>query len=377
MNQTKSLRIVHCFRSPVGGIFRHVRDLAAIQAAAGHKVGILCDSSTGGELEDALFDQILPDLELGLVRIPMRRAITPGDLVTLVSTFSEIKKLKPDVLHAHGAKGGSYARMIGSLLRVSGNRVARLYCPHGGTIHYDAGTAKGKLFFSLERFLERMTDRLIFVSEYERDGYREKVGEPRCPTSLVYNGLTPAEFEKTGTERGAADFLYIGMMRDLKGPDLFLQAIATLNQNASRPVKAHFVGDGPDKSNYLEQIDRLGISEFVTVHDPMPAREAFRKAKRVVVPSRAESMPYIVLEAIAAGKPVIATRVGGIPEIFDTEADKLVEPGNAEALAAAMRAAIENPEKPAITAKRTKMLEKRFSVSVMAADVYDAYLKCF
>lgn len=377
MTNTKSLRIVHCFRSPVGGIFRHVRDLAAEQSAAGHKVGILCDSSTGGALEDELFEQIMPTLELGLARIPMRRAITPGDVATLFTTFSKIKKLKPDVLHSHGAKGGSYARIIGSLLRVSGNRVARLYCPHGGTIHYDASTLKGKLFFSLERFLERMTDRLIFVSEYERSGYREKVGEPICPSSLVYNGLTPAEFKKTKLNRSAADFLYIGMMRDLKGPDLFLRAIAMLNQVTDRPVTAHFVGDGPDKPRYNVLIEELGISEFVTIHDPMPAREAFVKSRVVVIPSRAESMPYIVLEAIAAGKPVIATRVGGIPEIFVDEIDRLVEPGNAEALAAAMRRAIEEPEKPGITAKRTEMLKKRFSVSVMAHDVNEAYLKCF
>lgn len=377
MTQTKSLRIVHCFRSPVGGIFRHVRDLAANQSAAGHKVGILCDSSTGGALEDELFDQIMPTLELGLVRIPMRRAITPGDIVTLVSTFSEIKKLKPDVLHAHGSKGGSYARTIGSLLRVSGNRVARLYCPHGGTIHYDASALKGKLFFSLERFLERMTDRLIFVSEYERNGYREKVGEPRCPASLIYNGLTPMEFEKTVIDRSPANFLYIGMMRDLKGPDLFLRAIAKLNQDADRPVTAHFVGDGPDKPKYRTLVDELRIGKVVTIHDPMPAREAFKKSRIVVIPSRAESMPYIVLEAIAAGKPVVATRVGGIPEIFGDEADKLVEPDNADALASAMRTAIEHPEKPQIAAKRTEKLKKRFSVSVMADDVYEAYLKCF
>ena len=67
MNQTRSLRIVHCFRSPVGGIFRHVRDLVSEQKKAGHKVGILCDSSTGGTFEEALFDQVKPDLDLGLV----------------------------------------------------------------------------------------------------------------------------------------------------------------------------------------------------------------------------------------------------------------------------------------------------------------------
>ena len=98
------LRIVHCFRSPVGGIFRHVRDLVIAQAEAGHEVGILCDSSTGGEHEDRLFEQIQPQLALGLMRIPMRRAIGPGDLVALWRSFLHLRRLKPDILHSHGSR---------------------------------------------------------------------------------------------------------------------------------------------------------------------------------------------------------------------------------------------------------------------------------
>ena len=157
----KPLKIVHCFRSPVGGIFRHVRDLVDQQSAAGHEVGILCDSSTGGEFEDKLFEALAPKLTLGIKRIPMRRSIAPSDLFTVWNAFKEIKKIQPDVLHSHGAKGGAYARIIGSLLRVSGNCVARLYCPHGGSIHYDSKSFKGRVFFTLERFFERMTDRLV------------------------------------------------------------------------------------------------------------------------------------------------------------------------------------------------------------------------
>ena len=142
-----------------------------------------------------------------------------------------------------------------------------------------------------------------------------------------------------------ADFLYIGMMRDLKGPDLFLEAIAKLAKGKPQ-VKAHFVGDGPDKAEYINQIDRLGLKQNITVHDAMPARKAFALAKCVVVPSRAESMPYIVLEAIAAGRPVICTNVGGIPEILNPEPDRLVAPGDSDALAEAMAAMIGNLDAP-------------------------------
>lgn len=369
------LKIIHCFRSPVGGIFRHVRDLVNAHHDKGHQLGIFCNSLTGSEHEERLFEEIKPKLALGLTRIPMRRSITPGDLVALWRSYRHFKELQPDILHSHGAKGGAYARVIGSLLRVSGTRVARLYCPHGGSIHYDAGSMKGKLFFGLERAMERMSDRLIFVSKYELDGYREKVGEPRCPVSLVYNGLGEAEFETVETADNAADFLYIGMMRDLKGPDVFLEAIRTLVRTGE-DVSAQFVGDGPDKAKYIGMIARYGLEGHVSIHDAMPARIAFTKARIVVVPSRAESMPYIVLEAIAAGKPVICARVGGIPEIMDTEIEALVPPGDADALASAMAGMLANPQADGEAAARQKRLRERFSVETMARDVMAVYRAC-
>lgn len=376
MSSQDRLRIVHCFRSPVGGIFRHVRDLVAAQKAAGHAVGILCDSSTGGEFEERLFETILPDLELGLIRIPMRRAVTPGDLVVLSRVLGEIKRLQPDVLHAHGAKGGAYARVVGSLLRVSGLRVARLYCPHGGSIHYDAATLQGRIYFRFERFLESMTDRLIFVSQYEADGYATKVSKPRCPVTLVPNGLRPEEFEPVEHPGDAADFLYIGMMRDLKGPDVFLKAVAILRDRHGRTVRAHFVGDGPDKARYETMIAEFGLAGQIEVHGAMPAREAFAMARILVVPSRAESMPYIVLEAIGAGMPLIATRVGGIPEIFASEADRLVEPGNADALCAAMLDALDDGERTERASRMRDQVAGRFTVARMASEIEGAYRAC-
>ena len=105
----RKLRIVHCFRSPVGGIFRHVRDLTAAQVAAGHSVGIVCDSTTGGEYEEQLFRDMQHMLALGVHRTPMQRHIGPGDLVSAWRSFSIIKGLQPDIIHGHGAKGGVYA----------------------------------------------------------------------------------------------------------------------------------------------------------------------------------------------------------------------------------------------------------------------------
>lgn len=373
MADSSPLRIVHCFRSPVGGIFRHVRDLIEVQASQGHQVGILCDSNTGGEYEDELFQSISHNLSLGLHRIPMQRKIGPADIAALWKAYKGIKRLKPDILHSHGAKGGAYARIIGFILGITGSKVARLYCPHGGSIHFDAKSLQGRVYFMLEKLLERSTDRLIFVSNYEKQGYFDKIGHPRCPYNIIYNGLKDDEFLPVEADKDAADYLYIGMMRDLKGPDLFIDALPKVEQILGRKISAHMVGDGPDTNSYVQAVKDLSLDDRVKFHPPMPAREAFAKARIVVVPSRAESLPYIVLETLAAAKPLVVTNVGGIGEIFQGNIDKLVKPDNADALASAMAALISNKDADKAALQQSRELRGKFSAGLMAEGVGKAY----
>jgi glycosyltransferase involved in cell wall biosynthesis len=371
---SRKLRIVHCFRSPVGGIFRHVRDLTAAQVAAGHSVGIVCDSTTGGDFEEKLFADMKSMLALGIHRTPMQRHIGPGDFISAWRSYRIVKKLQPDILHGHGSKGGVYARLFGSLLRVFRYRVARLYSPHGGSLHYDEGTFTGRVFFTLEALMSRFTDHLLFVAEYERSTYRKKVGEPPVPNSVVYNGLREEEFDAVSSAADAADFLYIGMMRDLKGPDLFIDALAMAEARLDRPLRAVMVGDGDDLLAYKEQVKRLGLADRVTFHSPMTARKAFALAHVIVVPSRAEAMPYIVLEALAAGMPMIASAVGGIPEIFGPGAPALVEPDAAQ-IAETMEAAMRDLPAYRALMPSGETLKARFSATVMARDIEGAYLQ--
>ncbi|MEM9332570.1 MAG: glycosyltransferase [Pseudomonadota bacterium] len=367
------MKIVHFFRSPVGGIFRHVRDLLAEQSAAGHQVGIICDANTGGDYENQLFEQIQPQLNLGLHRISMARSISPLDIATLFKARALISELSPDVVHCHSAKAGIHGRIAARYSSSPSNPIKAFYCPHGGAMHYDAGSLKGKVFFTAERFMERFTARLVFVSEYERNAYHEKVGKPRCPEAIVYNGLATEEFEPVAPLDEAKDFMYIGMMRDLKGPDLFLEALGKLQARREKKITAMFVGDGPDKDKYLHQIKNLGLVDCVSVYPAMPAREAFSMAKVIVVPSRAESMPYLVLEAIAAQMPIVATCVGGIPEIFQDRSEDLVPPGDAGALAEKMLSTLEDETRETRARTFAEQLKTRFSLPVMAESVETIY----
>jgi len=368
------LRIVHCFRAPVGGVFRHVVDLVRAQSAAGHAVGVICDSITGGAFEEKILASLVPHLALGLKRHPMRRQISPSDIAATLRLVRQVRATYPDVLHAHGAKGGAYARIIGTLLRASGSRVARIYSPHGGSLHYDTRSLAGRVYFAAERVLGRMTDAFVFVSRYEADIYAAKVGTPRRPFSIVRNGLRPEEFDPVTPGADARDFVFVGELRDLKGTDILIEALALLRDGSGPTPTAAIVGDGPDKPRYQAMVKGRGLADGVRFFDRMPARQAFALGRAIVVPSRAESMPYIVLEAVAAGVPLIGTRVGGIPEIVGTQADRLVAPGDAAALAEAMRRSIAEPAEVRGAAMALRdSIRPVFSIDAMTRSIMAVY----
>ncbi|WP_160005838.1 glycosyltransferase family 4 protein [Rhizobium sp. 18055] len=373
MSEQRPLRIIHCFRSPVGGIFRHVRDLVIEHSKAGHEVGILCDSTTGGEHEDALFDDIRPYLALGLTRVPIRRSVSFSDIGVLWDAYKKIKSLRPDVLHGHGAKGGVLARLAGSALRVNRYCVARLYTAHGGSLHYSRSSLLGQFVLRMERLLEYLTDALVFICEYERDTYAKRIGHPRTQTRLIYNGISERDFELVPTRSDAVHFIYIGMLRDLKGPDLFVDAFAKTERLVGRPLSALMIGDGPDRDRYRDMMIERGLGKRIGMLPSMRVQQAFSMSQNLVVPSRAEAMPYIVLEGLGAGKTIIATRVGGIPEALGKDSLALVAPDNSDDLARVMADAIRIPGWHDKAMPSIEQVRSVFSASVMAKDVLKLY----
>ena len=367
------LRIVHIVRAPIGGIFRHIVDLATAQSDAGHAVGIICNSLEGGAFEDEMIASVAPRLALGAARFAMRRQVSPSDLRAARDLLRHVGALAPDVVHGHGSKGGVYGRLIGSWLARK-RPVARIYSPHGGSLHYRETSIEGRVYFAAERLLGRMTDALIHVSAYEAETYRRKVGIPRCEAFIIRNGLRPDEYVPVAPNADARDLLFLGMIRSLKGIDVFLQAIALLRHEHGRVVTAHVIGQTDEMVRYVGLARSFGIGEQVAFHLPKPTREAFAMTRALVVPSRAESMPYVVLEAIAAALPIVATRVGGVPEIFGPYADQLVAPGDAAALAVAIDRMLADPAQAARdAAARREWLLPRFHIDVMQEQVGEVY----
>jgi glycosyltransferase involved in cell wall biosynthesis len=238
------------------------------------------------------------------------------------------------VVHGHGAKGGAFAR-----LAARGHPAIRAYTPHGGSL----GTVNSAFYNLLERLLISRTDLLLFESSFIAELFRRKLGKSRAIMRVVHNGLAASEFIETTLDPNATDILFIGELRPVKGIDVLIDALSDLRRSGM-PLTATIVGDGGSRDALQAQAQRLGLSEAIMFRAPVPARQAFPLGRLMIVPSRRESLPYIVLEAAAAGVPMIATKVGGIPEIFGPQADLLIPAADSAALAQAIGHAVKNPE---------------------------------
>ena len=334
--------IIHCFRAPLGGLFRHVCDLVREQAALGHKVGIVCDASSGGRAAEQTLAKIAGSCALGVHRTPMSRGVGPRDLLATRFVRRLVHDLGGvDILHGHGAKGGAYARLACRKLKRKGLAKRALYTPHGGSLHYSPESLKGRIYLALERRLAALSDGLIFESGYSSTLFEAKVGTPPCPTRIIPNGLRKSDFYDITLANEATDFLFIGELRRLKGVDVLLEALAQVR--AARHVDATIIGTGPDEREFKDMAKSLGVDDCVSFPGYVPADLAFVRGRCLVVPSRAESFPYIVLEAAALKMPTILSDVGGIPEICGGLDMELLEPGNADALARAMTSFLDDP----------------------------------
>jgi glycosyltransferase involved in cell wall biosynthesis len=362
----RPLKVLHVLRSPVGGLFRHVIDLAQAQAARGHQVGIVADLSTGGARAQAAFAALEPELALGLTRVPMSRHIGASDLSAQRHVAERARAAGVDVLHGHGAKGGAYARLAST-------GAVRAYTPHGGSLHYNRGSPAGLFYLTLEQVLMARTELFLFESSFGRDAFTAKIGTPRAPVHVVHNGVRTQEFAEVTPNGDATDIVFIGELRVLKGVDVLLDAIALLAREG-RTLRATIIGDGPDAAAFRQQAERLELSGTVRFLKPMPARAGLALGRLMVAPSRAESLPYIILETAAAAVPLITTNVGGIPEVFGPQSPRLIPPGDASALAQAISSALADP-----VAMRNETLTLRarvqaeFSAEAMADGVLSAY----
>ena len=365
------LNILHVFRAPVGGLFRHVLDLAREQIARGHRVGLIADSNTGGARAEEILRELAPSLALGLTRVPMRRHIGPSDALVLAPCHApDRRKHAPTWCTATAPKAAPMRAWP-----LNARRAVRAYTPHGGSLLFGHDTLAGKFYLATEKLLMLRGDLFLFESAYSAEVFRRKIGTPRGPRARrPQRRVAKRNSSRSSTRADASDLVFMGEFRPVKGIDVLIDAIA---QAASRRARRHRnAGRRRARARPVASAGRASRSGRCRpdFKPAMPAREAQTLGRIMVIPSRAESLPYVVLEAAAAGMPLITTKVGGIPEIYGPLTGGLVAAEDVGALADASHAPSTTPTQP----RRRRgacasALRPRFRSTTMVDGVLDAY----
>ncbi|MBD0318958.1 MAG: glycosyltransferase [Gemmatimonadetes bacterium] len=326
-----TLSIVHILDpAPAGGLESVVHGLACGQLRVGHRVRVLAPRGAQGEAH--------PFLE------PLRRAGVPFDLLELpprgyLAERRRVAELlcehRPHVVHTHGYRpdllDASVARGLGIpvVTTVHGSSrmggVTRLYewMQWRAFRRFDGVVAVSR---PLGASLEAAGVRRVSVIPNALAGGGERPGRAAARAALGVN------------EQGAPLIGFVGRLIPAKGADLFLEALAAVRD---LPWRASVVGDGGDRPMLEALAARLGIADRVRFHGAVDSAGAlFAAFDLFVLSSRTEGTPMVLLEAMDARVPVVAARVGGVPDVVGPREALLAPPLDVPALSAAVRAAL-------------------------------------
>jgi len=327
-----------------GGTARHVKMLAAGCAARGLRVEVFGPAQTD---RDFVFGGAAPVVGFTAVEIADRPRL-PGDLRAIGRLRRLLQAWRPDVVHAHGLRAGALAAIAVTFARTAGNHPALVVTVHNAS---PAGGVTGAIYRVLELIVARNADSVLCVSADLEDRMRaagaRRVGHAVVPAvriSLAGNvsaetrAAIRAEF---GARSGQALVLAIGRLAAQKGFGLLLDAAARWDDIEPGPVLV-IAGEGPAAAELQSRAASLGLTvRFAGQRADVPALLA--AADVFVLPSVWEGQPLILQEALRAGVPIVATRVGGNPGLAGEDAAILVPPGDAPRLADAVRMVLGDP----------------------------------
>lgn len=347
------MRILHVLApAAYGGLERVVTELTAGLAARGHDVHVAATVDGAGSEHPFV---------RGL-RVQAHPVHAPGRawLQEVAAVDDLRRRLHPDVVHTHGYRADVlHGRRNGA--------------PVATTVHgFTGGGARNRVYERLQRLAFRRFDAVVAVSAPLAERIRAAVPGGRVRT--IPNAWTPTgpplprEEARAWLGIGVDEFVagWVGRLSREKGPDVLLDALARVPG-----VRASFVGDGPRAAALRSRARRLRVADRVRWHGVVPGAAALYAAFDVfVLSSRTEGTPMALFEAMAAGVPVIATRVGGVPDVVGPLEARLVPPDDPRELAAALTAVRDSP-----TASRTRAdaARRRLHSAFGAAGWLDAY----
>ncbi len=368
-------------RMNVGGPARHV----VLLNTGLDRLGYDCLLVTGSEgaSEGSLRDLAISS-QLRLEVIPeLGREISPrSDFTTLVTLYRLMRRERPHIVHTHTAKAGLVGRIAA---RLAGVPIV-LHTFHGHVFHGYFSSRKTRLFLFIERLGARLSTRIITISprlreEIARYGVAESDRIAVVPLGLELDEFA-AQPRATGDFRRSIDIPQdaklvgaVGRLAPIKNIPLLLEAAVLAGQQEPEMCVV-LVGDGELRPELVALVEVLGLTDAVIFAGwRRDLASVYSDLDAVVISSDNEGTPASLIEAMAAGCPVVATRVGGVPDLIaDGETGRLVPPGDPVALAEALLALFREPRRTVSMAEqaRRRVLE-RYQAKRLVADVDRLY----
>ena len=314
------MHVLHLLEATSGGTRRHLRDLAL--GLLQNKIKLTIVASTLRDPDFIKDIRLFKQSGIDVVTLKIRRNLAPiSDFYAICRLIHICRILKPDVLHAHSSKAGMIGRLAAFIAGVP-----VVYTPHAFAWEGHEHGLLRFLFRLAEKFLTPLTSALIAVSDHERQLARElRIPDERI--YQIYNGVDVTISNKALTlkkkELGKDRNLTVGFAGRLcrqKGPDIFLKSIPLILKNipGCKFIMVASAGNMAEKLRRFvaRQPWRESLSWY-TANNELETMAAMGKIDILTMPSRWEGLPYTLLEAMQAKVPVIASNVGGIPEVIE------------------------------------------------------------
>lgn len=370
---SRPLRVLLVTQASGGGVGRHFLDLAEALSAEGVQVtGIYAPRKLDTLFRTRLAEDDLPPMH----EINMRRAIHPMDAADLWRLLAVIRRLGPfDLIHGHSSKGGALARLAARRLGVPS-----VYTSHAiVTLDPTLPEWKRQIYARIERWLAKRTGAIIAVSHDEADHICE-LGIDAQRVHTVPNGVPAIDFpsreaarSRLGISPNQVVIGFVGRLSTQKAPEILLDAFALAFKHRT-DVRLVMVGNGPLDALVEEHVRKLDLSSSVSLlgdvvaTDVMPAFDVF------CLPSRYEGMPYVYLEALAAGLPIVSTRVGGATMCVEPgENGFIVPPEDVASLSTALVQLVDDAPQRRRFAEASTRMSQRFSVQEMVNQTLRVY----
>jgi glycosyltransferase involved in cell wall biosynthesis len=337
----------------VGGAQSYVRDLLP---AVAEEFEVTVSAHGEGPLRIAAADA-------GVRYVPLehvRRPISPlHDLLGLLELARLFRRLRPDIVHLNSSKAGVLGRLAAAIADVP----IRVFTVHGWAFKATHGLA-ARLYLLADRAVRPLTTMIVCVSETElRAGLAAGTCTPKHATVILNAVDVAGAPQRVGARHdGPVEIVSVGRLAEPKDFATLVRAVARLPREA---VHVSVLGEGPLNSELEHLIAALGLTGTVRLlGEVSDVRERLARAEVFVLSSRSEGMPISVLEAMAASLPVVASAVGGVPEIVQDGLNGfLVPPGEDHELADRLRLLVESPSLRArLGAASRRRAEERHSL---------------